>query len=120
MPGALLGLLAICLTAVVDALTASAQPEVVAPGVLSAVFLARVNTPDHCHSWVEFGFDGALYFRRTTPDWSRNVTMRAPPDGDGFGPPGPFVDVERWKDWRADVRVAGGTPGPTGASCSWP
>jgi L-ascorbate metabolism protein UlaG (beta-lactamase superfamily) len=78
------------------------------------VFLARTNALGHYHSWVEFGFDDALYFRRTTPDWKLNVTMRAPPDGPAFGEPAPYADVERWKGWRPDVRVAGGAPGPGG------
>ncbi len=88
--------------------------ERTADGWSAPVFLARASTPGHYHSWVEFGFDGALYFRRTTPDWTRNVTMRAAPDGDGFGEPEPYADVERWKGWRTDVRVAGGAPGPDG------
>ena len=28
--------------------------------------------------------------------------------------PEPYAEVERWKSWRADVRVAGGAPGPGG------
>lgn len=85
-----------------------------ATGWSTPVFLARTSTPGHYHSWVEFGFDGALYFRRTTPDWATNVTMRARPDGDGYGEAEPYADVERWKGWRPDVRVAGGAPGPDG------
>jgi L-ascorbate metabolism protein UlaG (beta-lactamase superfamily) len=76
--------------------------------------MADVATLGHYHSWVEIGHDGALYFRRTTPDWSRNVTMRAPWDGHAFGAPEPYADVERWKHWRSDVRIAGGAPGPDG------
>jgi hypothetical protein len=85
-----------------------------ATGWSTPVFLARASSLGHYHSWVEFGFDGALYFRRTSPDWTQTVTMRAAPDGDAFGPPAPYADVERWKGWRADVRVAGGAPGPDG------
>ena len=33
------------------------------------VFLAKVNKLGHYHSWVEFGWDGDIYFRQTTPDW---------------------------------------------------
>jgi L-ascorbate metabolism protein UlaG (beta-lactamase superfamily) len=83
-------------------------------GWSAPVFMAGTSTLGHYHSWVEFGFDGALYFRRTTPDWKLNETMRAPSTGGGFGPAEPYVEVERWKGWRADVRVAGGAPGPGG------
>lgn len=83
-------------------------------GWSTPVFLARASALGHYHSWVEFGFDGALYFRRTTPDWTRTVTMRAAPDGDGYAEPVPYTDVERWKGWRHDVRVVGGAPGPGG------
>jgi L-ascorbate metabolism protein UlaG (beta-lactamase superfamily) len=78
------------------------------------VFLRSVSTLGHYHSWVEFGFDDALYFRRTTPDWKTTVTMRAAADGSGFSAPTPYEDAERWKGWRADVRVVGGAPGPGG------
>jgi L-ascorbate metabolism protein UlaG (beta-lactamase superfamily) len=78
------------------------------------VFVAEASTLDHYHSWVEFGFDGALYFRRTTPDWSTNETMRATWNGRAFSAPAPYADVERWKGWRPEVRVAGGAPGPDG------
>jgi L-ascorbate metabolism protein UlaG (beta-lactamase superfamily) len=78
------------------------------------VFMARTSTLGHYHSWAEFGFDGALYFRRTTPDWRRNETMRAAWDGAAFGSPEPYQDVERWKGWRSDVDVVGGAPGPAG------
>lgn len=88
--------------------------ERTASGWSAPVFLALVSTPGHYHSWVEIGFDGALYFRRTTPDWSQTTTMRAPSTDSGFGVPEPYADVERWKNWRTDVRVAGGAPGPGG------
>jgi L-ascorbate metabolism protein UlaG (beta-lactamase superfamily) len=78
------------------------------------VFLQSVSTLGDYHSWVEIGFDDALYFRRTTPDWNTTVTMRAAADGRGFASPAPYEDAERWKHWRADVRVVGGAPGPGG------
>jgi hypothetical protein len=78
------------------------------------VFLTAVNQLGHYHSWVEVGPDGALYFRRTTPDWQTNVTLRAPWKGRKFAAPEPFAAVERWKSWRTDVRIAGGSPGPDG------
>lgn len=78
------------------------------------VFMSRTSTLNHYHSWVEFGFDGALYFRRTTADWRKNETLRARWTGTEYSAPEPYVDVERWKGWRADVNVVGGSPGPGG------
>lgn len=85
-----------------------------AAGWSEPVYLAQVNTRGHYHSWVELGADGALYFRRTTPDWKENVTMRARWTGSEYAAPEPYIDVERWKGWRRDVRIAGGVPGPDG------
>jgi L-ascorbate metabolism protein UlaG (beta-lactamase superfamily) len=76
--------------------------------------MARTSTLGHYHSWVEFGYDGALYFRRTTPDWKQHETMRALWTGAEYSPPEPYRDVERWRGWRPDVRVVGGSPGPGG------
>lgn len=78
------------------------------------VFLTALNQLGHYHSWVEFGPDGALYFRRTTPDWQHKTTLRARWQRGAFLPPEPFHEVERWQNWRADVRIAGGSPGPDG------
>lgn len=76
------------------------------------VLLTQANQLGHYHSWVEFGADKMLYFRRTTPDWNRTVTLRARWNGSTYGAPEPFAEVERWRNWRSDVRVAGGSPGP--------
>lgn len=83
-------------------------------GWSTPVFMTRTSTLGHYHSWVEFGFDGAVYFRRTTPDWKRNETMRAQWSGGEYSSPAPYVDVERWKGWRAGVQLVGGAPGPAG------
>lgn len=88
--------------------------ERIGGGWSAPVFLARTSTLGHYHSWVELGFDGALYFRRTTPDWKKTETLRATLTGTEFGPPEPYADVERWKGWRPDVAIAGGSPGPGG------
>lgn len=85
-----------------------------ADGWSDPVFMARTSTLGHYHSWVEFGFDGALYFRRTAPDWKRNETMRARWTGAEYSAPEPYADVERWKNWRPDVNIVGGSPGPEG------
>jgi hypothetical protein len=83
-------------------------------GWSTPVFIARSNTLGHYHSWVELGFDDALYFRRTTPDWKTTETMRARWTGTEYSSPEPYTDVERWKGWRPDVNIAGGSPGPGG------
>lgn len=78
------------------------------------VFMAMASKLGHYHSWVEFGYDGAIYFRRTTPDWTATETLVTRWDGKAYTTPAPFVAAVRWKNWRADVRVAGGSPGPDG------
>ncbi len=88
--------------------------ERTATGWSAPTFLERASTFGHYHSWVEFGFDGALYFRRTTPDWTSTQTLRASWDGSDISTPEPYADVERWKRWRPDVVIAGGSPGPGG------
>lgn len=78
------------------------------------LFMAAANRLGHYHSWVEFGPDKALYFRRTTPDWRVNETLMTRWNGKEFAPPVPYADAQRWKTWRRDVRVAGVSPGPDG------
>lgn len=77
-----------------------------------AVFMAKASTPGYYHSWVQFGDDGRLYFRRTTPDWSRTETMTSEWNGHEYDTPRPYEPAERWKGWRADVTIVGGSPGP--------
>lgn len=78
------------------------------------VFLSGVNKLGHYHSWVELSADGALYFRRTTPDWGQSETLVARRQGKGYAAPIRYEDAERWKTWRTDMRIAGGSPGPDG------
>jgi hypothetical protein len=85
-----------------------------ASGWSTPVFMTRASTLGHYHSWVEFGFDGAVFFRRTTPDWKLTETLRVQWTGTEYSSPQPYVDAERWKGWRADVNVVGGSPGPDG------
>ena len=40
-------------------------------GRSTPAFVSSVSLPGHYHSWIEIGFDDALYFRRTTPDWKK-------------------------------------------------
>ena len=76
------------------------------------VFMSTLTELGHYHSWVEFGPDDAIYFRRTTPDWKVNETRRARRTATGYGPSELYDEVERWKTWRADVQIVGGAPGP--------
>jgi hypothetical protein len=78
------------------------------------VYMADVNTIGHYHSWVEFGSKGEIYFRRTTPDWSKSVTMVAQWAGKRYGSPTAFEPVERWVNKRDEIRINGGSPGPDG------
>jgi len=78
------------------------------------VFMARASTRGHYHSWVHVGEDGAVYFRDTTPDWSRKETRVTRWDGREYGTPTVYAEADRWKGWRADVSVEGGLPGPGG------
>jgi hypothetical protein len=80
------------------------------------VFMAKASTAGHYHSWVEFGFDGRVYFRRTTPDWKVTQSMVTNWNGREYGAPRLYEPAERWKGWRADVTVVGGSPGPDGTS----
>jgi L-ascorbate metabolism protein UlaG (beta-lactamase superfamily) len=78
------------------------------------VYMRQASTPGHYHSWVELGFDDAVYFRRTSADWKVTETLRSVWTGSAYGAPAPYADAERWKGWRSDVRVVGGSPGPGG------
>jgi Tol biopolymer transport system component len=78
------------------------------------VFLAAANKLDHYHSWVEFAGDGAIHFRRTTPDWRLNETLVTSWNGKEYSSPVTFEASERWKSWSKDVRIVGGSPSPDG------
>lgn len=78
------------------------------------VFISSVNKLGHYHSWVEIGSDGDLYFRRDTPDWKLSETLTSRWNGKEYEPPVLFEAAERWKKWRPDVRVVGGSPSPDG------
>lgn len=78
------------------------------------VFMKEASKLGHYHSWVEFGYDGGIYFRRTTPDWSSNETLVSRWRNGSYGAAEPVAALSRWKNWRSDVRVAGASFGPTG------
>jgi hypothetical protein len=56
----------------------------------------------------------SLVFRRTSPDWRTNQTLVTRWDGHAYDAPTSFEPVQRWVDWRTDLRVWGGIPGPDG------
>ncbi|MCO6511987.1 MAG: amidohydrolase family protein [Aridibacter famidurans] len=76
-------------------------------------FLGSVNKLGDYHSWVEFGWDGDLFFRRTTPDWRNTVTLHAKWNGEGFDAPEPFAEVEQIIRSTPGLNSSGGSPGPT-------
>lgn len=78
------------------------------------VFITSVNKFGHYHSWAEIGFDGNLYFRQTTPDWRGNQTFVSRWNGKEYTAPLLVEEVERWKNWKSDVRIAGGSFSPDG------
>lgn len=78
------------------------------------VFMATASKLGHYHSWVEFGFDDGVYFRRTTPDWRANETLVARWNGKEYATPEAVTVIERWKTWRTDVRIVGGSFSPAG------
>ena len=74
------------------------------------------NLPGYYHSWAEIGPDGAIYFRRTTPDWRSTETLvaRARPDGGGYISPAPYEALGEARRVRPDLNIAGASPGPDG------
>lgn len=78
------------------------------------VFMAAASTLGHYHAWMEFGPDEALYFRRVAPDFTQRVTLVSRWNGKEYAAPAPFEPVERWKNWRTDLRISGGSPGSDG------
>jgi hypothetical protein len=87
-----------------------------ADGWGAPVFMAAVNLAGHYHSWVEFGHDGRVYFRRTSPDGKATRTLATRWNGREYGAPEVYEEAERWRGWRADVNVVGGSPGPDGGT----
>lgn len=77
------------------------------------IFMASVNEVGHYHSWVEFGWDDKIYFRRVSPDWTFKQTLYTEWDGAKYAAPKIFNEVEQWTNWSPDVQIAGGSPGPT-------
>lgn len=78
------------------------------------VFMTAANKLGYYHSWAEIASDGKVYFRQTTPDWKLNQTFVSTWNGKEYTTPTLFEPVERWKKWREDVRIAGGSLSPDG------
>ena len=77
------------------------------------VFMVNANKMGYYHSWVEFGWDGHVYFQRASPDWKTTTNLLTPWNGKEFSKPKPFKEVETWKTWNPKIRIVGGSPGPT-------
>ena len=58
----------------------------------------------------------SLVFRRTSADFQTSKTLITRWDGRAYSPPEAFAPVQQWADWRTDLRVWGGVPGPEGTS----
>ncbi|HKU59649.1 MAG TPA: hypothetical protein VJQ44_00435 [Gemmatimonadales bacterium] len=71
--------------------------------------------PGYYHSQVWFGPGDSLIFRATTPDWATTTTLVTVWSGAAYTEPVPYEPVERWADWRPDLYVWGGVPGPRGS-----
>lgn len=78
------------------------------------VFMTSANKLGYYHSWVEIAPDGKIYFRQTSPDWKQNQTLVSSWNGKEYTTPILFEPVERWKKWREDIQVVGGSLTPDG------
>ncbi|NOT62823.1 MAG: hypothetical protein HOP19_21655 [Acidobacteria bacterium] len=78
------------------------------------IFMSGASQLGYYHSWVEFGFDGGVYFRRTTPDWRTTETLVTRWKGGKYRMAEPVAALERWKSWRAEIRIVGGSFSPNG------
>ena len=76
------------------------------------VFMADANEIGYYHSWVEFGWDDNIYFRKISPDWRNSETLFTQWDGSKYIEPQTFGDIEILKKKNPDIIIAGGSPGP--------
>ena len=81
-------------------------------GWAEPVFMEEASTLEHYDAKPFFGRDGALYFETTTPDWRTTRSLITRWDGEVYRTPVVFETVEQWRDWRSDLYVWGGVPGP--------
>ncbi len=77
------------------------------------VFMASANTLGQYHPASIYGPDGAVYFNKIA--LNIRVAMVTRWNGKEFTSAEPFTEVERWRKWRSDLFIWGGTPGPNGA-----
>jgi hypothetical protein len=76
-----------------------------------ARFIAPATELGHYHSQVSLAADGDVYFRRTTPDWSRTVELVAPARGTGYDAAQLVEGADRFRDWNPGYHVWGARPG---------
>lgn len=60
------------------------------------VFMADASELGHYHSGPVLGADGAVRFRRTTPDWRTGTSMITRPSGAGFGKAEVYDELAHW------------------------
>jgi len=80
-----------------------------------ARYIAPASEPGHYHSQVTVAANEDIYFRRTTPDWSRTVELLAPVAGDGYGAARPVDDAARFTGSVPGHYVWGARPGHDGS-----
>jgi hypothetical protein len=76
--------------------------------------LENLNLAGHYHSWPEFTPDGALRFRRTSPDWRTTTTLVSRPEDGRFGAPEADPVIQSCRDLQPGTRIVGGGPVPGG------
>lgn len=80
-----------------------------------ATFIAAATELGHYHSQVTLAANGDLYFRRTTPDWSKTVELVAPARGAGYETERPVEGADRWSSWKPGHYVWGARAGHDGS-----
>ena len=77
------------------------------------VFMKKANRLGYYHAWVEFGWNGDIFFRQTTPDWKSRTTLVTSWNGREYSTPRGFEPVIQLQKKNPGLRIVGGSPGPT-------
>lgn len=77
------------------------------------VFMSAANAIGSYHPSPQLGPDGSVTFNRISPGGERRV-LQSRWNGTAFETAEPFADIERWRTWRSDLFIGGGSPGPDG------
>ena len=76
------------------------------------VFISAANILGYYHPGPQLGAGKEIYFRRISPDWETSEGLITRWNGTEYTKPELFQAGERWKGWRSDLHVGGGSPGP--------